>query len=88
MAVMEGANINSISKTTTKTIIRTNIKVRMLVILERLLLMLQLNKRATIIKITIIKGVINVDTEENLMEDIEEETKEAIKEVKVEGNQI
>lgn len=88
MAVMEGANINSISKTTTKTIIRTNIKVRMLVILERLLLMLQLNKRATIIKITIIKGVIKVDTEENLMEDIEEETKEAIKEVKVEGNQI
>ncbi len=76
------ANINSISKKITKTSIRTNIKVRILVILEGLFLMLQLNKWAIIIINSIIMGAIKVVTKEKVMEDIKVQTKEAIKEVK------
>ena len=75
MGVMEVANINSISKKITKTSIRTNIKVRILVILEGLFLMLQLNKWAIIIIISIIMGAIKVVTKVKVMEDIKVQTK-------------
>lgn len=89
MGTKEAAKITIINKIITKTTSRTNNQVRMQVILERPLPMLQLNSMGTILSIisSKITVVTEVATEENKAaeeteEDTEEDIKEAIKEAK------
>ncbi len=91
MVTKEAAKITTINKIITKTTSRTNNQVRMQVILEKPLPMLQLNSMGLIPNIisSKITVVTEVATEENkAAEETEEDTEEAIKEAIKEAKDI